>query len=215
MSYTEMMPLQNHLTTFSELDFEVTSPWCQPEISVRQTTPENRSQASHLIRDQFKQRFGATLAPEMADIYHGIDRSGECIAAFVANKSPEEFFVRHYIGDVVKTLRQKFGPGVNENNVVELGHLSAAKCQVLKNLAPAIAECFYSEGYRYLICTATRSLRVFFARKHLAPIILGPASESQLPESQQGIWGQYYNHKPTVIAGDLDVALEQFHHGNG
>ena len=160
------------------------------------------------IQEQFKARFDADVGDDTPALYRSVDRSGQLMAAFGVRRKPETFFVRHYIGDVVEALQRSMDREVTADNVMELNHLCANRPDVLCRLAPVIARYFYERGVRFIVCTATARLGQFFARKNVAPVTLGTALQSQLPESLQGSWGSYYDHGPTVIGGDLQHAVQ-------
>ena len=169
---------------------------------------DERNDVVAFIQQQFKTRFDAVVGDDTPTLYRAVDRSGQLIAAFGVRWNPETFFVRHYIGDVVETLQQSMDGEVTAHNVLELNHLCANRPDVLCRLAPVIARYFYERGVGFIVCTATARLGQFLARKKVAPVTLGIALQSHLPASLQGSWGSYYEHAPTVRAGDLRHAMQ-------
>jgi hypothetical protein len=61
-----------------------------------------------------------------------------------------------------------------------------------------LSEC----GCTWVVCTATRELRVLFARMGVRAVELGPALASTLG-AEAATWGTYYDHAPVVLAGAL------------
>ena len=59
-----------------------------------------------------------------------------------------------------------------------------------------------ARGCTWVVCTATRELRLLFGRMGLQPLVLGPARAERLG-AEAASWGTYYEHGPMVLAGSL------------
>lgn len=174
-----------------------------------QPAGHRRDEVLNFIQQQFKACFNAEVQDDTADLYRVTDANNDLVAAFGVRRDPETFFVRHYTGDVLNALTSSMGPQVGPDNVMELNHLSAARPVVLCTLAPMIAHYFHAQGVRFMVCCATARMQAFFARKNLAPVKIAPATAVQLPEGQQNAWGTYYEHQPSVVASDLQIAVQR------
>jgi hypothetical protein len=58
-----------------------------------------------------------------------------------------------------------------------------------------------------VVGTLTEELRHLFVRLGIAPLALGVADPALLG-AEAVHWGTYYDHRPLVLAGQLDVALQ-------
>jgi len=54
----------------------------------------------------------------------------------------------------------------------------------------------------------TSALRNAFSRLGLSPIDIQAASIDRLPEDERAAWGQYYEHAPHVLVGNVQDGFE-------
>jgi hypothetical protein len=65
-----------------------------------------------------------------------------------------------------------------------------------------------AQGFQWVVSTLTEELRHLFVRLGVAPLALGVADPAALGDGAAG-WGRYYNHRPVVLAGQLELALQR------
>ncbi len=63
------------------------------------------------------------------------------------------------------------------------------------------------QGFEWVVSTLTQELRNLFVRMGVAPLALGVADPAVLGD-EAAQWGSYYDHRPLVLAGRLDAALQ-------
>jgi hypothetical protein len=62
-------------------------------------------------------------------------------------------------------------------------------------------------GFDWVVSTLTEELRHLFVRLGVVPLALGVADPVALGEDAAG-WGSYYDHRPVVLAGQIELALQ-------
>jgi hypothetical protein len=58
----------------------------------------------------------------------------------------------------------------------------------------------------WVVSTLTQELQHLFVRLGIAPLALGMADPALLG-ADAADWGSYYDHRPVVVAGRLDLSL--------
>jgi hypothetical protein len=61
-------------------------------------------------------------------------------------------------------------------------------------------------GLEWVVSTLTQELQHLFVRLGITPLALGVADAAQLGAAAAD-WGSYYDHRPVVVAGRIDLAL--------
>ena len=91
--------------------------------------------------------------------------------------------------------------------IVEVGHLAAARAGEGRRLILLLGPHLADQGFEWVVSTLTQELRNLFVRMGVAPLALGVADPAAL-DDQAAQWGSYYDHRPLVLAGRLDAALQ-------
>jgi hypothetical protein len=91
--------------------------------------------------------------------------------------------------------------------IVEVGHLAAARAGEGRRLILRLGPHLAAEGFEWVVSTLTQELRNLFVRMGVAPLALGVADPAVLGD-QAAQWGSYFDHRPLVLAGRLDAALQ-------
>ena len=69
-----------------------------------------------------------------------------------------------------------------------------------------IASYLQGLGYKWIVCTATRYLRVLFLKPGSKPISIAQASISNVTEDGTD-WGNYYVTTPEILVGNIDQSI--------
>jgi hypothetical protein len=187
------------------------SPLLQANTSLRTHGPqdESRSEVEQFIHGIFRQRYGADVkqfAPVLVSLH---DAGGELVAAAgyrCAGESP--LFLERYLDVPVEHLLASPATGVPARaHIAEVGHLAACRAGAGRRLVLLLGPHLADNGYRWVVSTLTEELRHFFLRLGTAPLSLG-AADPELLGVEAANWGRYYDHRPVVLAGQLEQALK-------
>lgn len=167
-----------------------------------------RDEVEDYIRRIYRQRFGAELqqfAPMLVSLR---DADGELIAAAGYRPGGDEaLFLERYLDRPVDVaLSAHAAAPVQRRHLVEVGHLAGSRAGAGRALILRLGPHLAGQGFQWVVGTLTEELRHLFLRLGIAPVALGVADPAQLGE-QAAAWGTYYEHRPLVLAGQLDVAL--------
>ena len=160
------------------------------------------------IQRVFRERYGAEVrafAPVLVSLR---DADGEIVAAAgYRGAAGGPLFLERYLDAPVETLLNPIGGmALAREEIVEVGHLAAARAGEGRRLVLLIGPHLAAQGYRWVVSTLTEELRHLFLRLGVAPVDLGAADPARLGDGAIS-WGSYYDHHPVVLAGRLDLAL--------
>ncbi len=162
------------------------------------------------IAEQFRVHFEAEVPDDTPRLLGIFGRDGELCAAFGIRTRADGFFSEHYLGTALETaLFRKTGQRFDPERVVEVSHFAMSRARVFAGIVPLMASGLAALGFDHVVCTATRCLVRYFARRYLTPLILTEARATDLPETLRSCWGSYYLADPAVAFGPLAAALER------
>ncbi|HEY6134197.1 MAG TPA: thermostable hemolysin [Rubrivivax sp.] len=180
-----------------------------PRLRFHGTGSPGRDEVEAFIAGVYRERFGAAVqqfAPVLVSLH---DEDGERVAAAgyrAANLGP--LFLEHYLeGPVQALLPAPPGRTPQRDRIVEVGHLAAARAGEGRRLIRLLGPHLAAQGFEWVVSTLTQELRRLFVRMGVTPLALGVADPSVLGD-QASQWGSYYDHRPLVLAGRLDAALQ-------
>jgi hypothetical protein len=175
--------------------------------AVNQTAHE---QLRVFIDEQFRTHFKAAVPDDTRRLLGVFGPDGELTAAFGIRTREDGFFSEHYLSMPLDiALLQKTGERFDPERVVEISHFSIASPKGFKPMVQLIADGLSRLHFDHVICTATRCLVRYFARRYLTPTILTEARVTDLPEPQRQCWGSYYLKDPAVAFGHLSGVLRE------
>ncbi len=180
-----------------------------PHLRLHPAGSPGRHQVEAFISVVYRERYGAVLrhfAPWLVSLH---DADGECVAAAgwrAADSGP--LFLERYLSDPVETLLPAAAARMSpRQRIVEVGHLAAARAGEGRRLILLLGPHLAGQGFEWVVSTLTQELRNLFVRMGVAPLALGVADPAVLGE-QAAQWGSYYDHRPLVLAGRLDAAVQ-------
>ena len=166
-----------------------------------------RAAVEDFVRRVYGDCYGADVrhfAPVLVAL-HGED--GEIVAA--AGYRPAQsgpLFLERYLSAPVQTLLGT-GPAPARERIVEVGHLASTRAGEGRRLILLLGPHLAAQGYRWVVGTLTEELRHLFVRLGIAPLKLGVADPAVLG-GEAAQWGSYYDHRPVVLAGHIEAALQ-------
>ncbi|HKU85575.1 MAG TPA: thermostable hemolysin [Casimicrobiaceae bacterium] len=171
------------------------------ELRLHPRRAATRALAESFIQSVYRARYGAEIrhwAPSLVSF-----GNGTLVAAAAGyRRASGPLFLERYLHDSVDALiAQRAGVHVPRSAVFEVGHFAAIP-GAGRALMVALGRHLSTRGCTWVVCTATRELRVLFARMGVRAVELGPALASKLG-ADAAAWGTYYDHAPVVLAGAL------------
>ncbi len=178
-------------------------------LCVHAADSRGRREVESFIRDVYRERYGADVR-QFTPVLVGLhDEHGELVAAAGYRAADHgELFLERYLGAPVQTLLPAHrGREPHRAGIVEVGHLAAGRAGAGRHLIRLLGPHLAKSGYEWVVSTLTQELRNLFVRMGVAPLALGAADPAVLGE-QAAQWGTYYDHRPLVLAGRLESALQ-------
>ena len=165
-----------------------------------------RCSSEEFVRATFARSYGARLS-SFYPLLLGIRRRPGVYEA-VAGIRPaggEALFLEHYLDSPVERLL-----GVDRSRIVEIGNLSPAGAGQARWLICMISAFLTGAGFFSVVFTAVPKLSNAFRRMGLPLRRLGDARPDRLPVGVAEDWGTYYESRPAVFSGDLDLGFRAF-----
>lgn len=168
-----------------------------------------RAEVERFIAAVYRARHGADVRHFAHTLVSLRDEAGELVAAAgyrAADEAP--LFLERYLGVPVETrLADAARVAPARSSIVEVGHLAARRAGEGRRLVLLLGPHLAARGYQWVVSTLTEELRHLFLRLGIAPLALGVADPAVLGE-EAARWGSYYDHRPVVLAGQIDLALK-------
>lgn len=180
-----------------------------PRLAVHRIDDPDRGEVEAFIRHVFAQRYGAELR-EFAPLLVSLsDEGGLLAAAGYRPAANGPLFLERYLEQPADTLlARQTGHALPRADLVEVGHLAAARPGGGRRLILLLGPHLAAQGFEWVVSTLTEELRQLFLRIGVAPLALGRAEPAALgPDAAS--WGRYYEHRPMVLAGQLEPALRR------
>lgn len=188
---------------------EIRCPAAWPCLRVHAPGDAGRADVERFITAVYRERHGAEVrhfAPTLVGLR---DETGELVAAAgyrAADEAP--LFLERYLGVPVETrLADTARLAPARSCIVEVGHLAASRAGEGRRLVLLLGPHLAARGYKWVVSTLTEELRHLFLRLGIAPLALGVADPDALGD-EAASWGSYYDHRPVVLAGQIDLALK-------
>lgn len=168
-----------------------------------------RGVVEDFIRGVYRERYGADVqqfAPVLVSLR---DEDGALVsAAGYRSGDLGPLFLESYLdAPVERLLATASQPTPDRARIVEVAHLAAGRAGEGRRLILLLGPHLAAQGLQWVVSTLTEELRHLFARLGIAPMALGIADPSVLG-AEAARWGSYYDHRPLVLAGRIEPALE-------
>jgi hypothetical protein len=181
-----------------------------PRLRLHPVGSLHRAEIEAFIATVYRERYGAELkhfAPLLVSLH---DEHDNCVAAagYRAADSGPLFLERYLCGAVESMLPTPAGRPLLRRRIVEVGHLAAVRAGEGRRLILLLGPHLAGQGFDWVVSTLTQELRNLFVRMGVPPLALGVADPALLGDDAAP-WGSYYDHRPLVLAGRLDAALQR------
>ena len=170
-----------------------------------------RREAEQFVTKRFQSEYGATVEYFLGrHILSYDERELKSVVGYhVADESP--LYLEQYLSAPVEHViasRRDVNDSIDRFSVVEVGNLASTSPGSFRRLILSLCRYFYEGSLSWVVFTSTPQLLNTFKKLGLELVFLGDAHEGDL-ESGVEQWGSYYEHKPTVVAGNIGYGLQQ------
>ena len=177
-------------------------------LAIHGLADPQRREIERFIHTVYRRRYDARVhhyAPVLVSL---CDEGGRVIAAAgYRTADTGALFLERYLAQPVDAqLSQDAATAVQRARIAEVGHLSAIEAGAGKQLIHLMGPHLASLGLEWVVSTLTQELQHLFVRLGITPLALRVADATQLGAAAAD-WGSYYDHRPVVVAGRIDLAL--------
>lgn len=162
----------------------------------------DRSEVERFISNVFHQAYGAKIKHFKPCLMSLRDQDNKLVAACgFHNAGVETLFLENYLDrPIEKVISEQTVSSVKRNDIVEVGNFSVAEPGIARYLITAIRTQLHATDKQWAVFVAVPMLRNGFIKMNLNPVILGDADRNLLPAEEKMEWGNYYAHKPQIMA---------------
>jgi uncharacterized membrane protein len=166
-----------------------------------------RAEAEAFINARFFKSHGAHISSFMPTLLLLTDPDGDLVGvAGFRSAAHEPLFLERYLAvPIEKALTRRTGAMVLREEIIEAGNFAALdsrRAAILMSFMPAF---FLQEAARWLVFTATTSIRGIVAALGGRCVEIG-AADGACVIGGADEWGRYYSNDPRVMAGFLPSA---------
>jgi len=174
---------------------------------------KGRSAIEQHILDSYQNKFSANLVHFMPILVAAnVPGQASHLSFGLSNADQSSLFLENYLREPVEqALSRAVNTRIERCSIVEIGNLAFANTTTIRDDLIAIAHYCYGLGYQYVVCTATRMLRLVFLKAGIKPIYLGNACPDDAPRDGTH-WGAYYENAPQIIGGNIFLGIEHLLH---
>ena len=200
--------MNRNLITHSQPGFIKSPQFLDPVMRPVASDDVLRPKLEAFISSSYKQVFNAKLKNYLPNLVAATSVNDEIQAAFgYCDAGRKSLFLESYLDKPIETLlSQRLGCPIKRQKIVEVGNLSITRNTNSVKIMRDIASHLQSFGYEWIVCTATRYLRMLFIKSGSRPIAIAQASQSKV--NQDGTdWGNYYATPTEILVGNINQSL--------
>jgi len=178
------------------------------ELSLYRTDDPQREELERFVREVFAQKHGARVCSFMPTLLAMRNHAGAvCSVAGFRCAAGQELFLERYLDEPIeRAIAAATGRPICRSQIVEVGNLAGASCRSAMRLVLDLPRILLDRGHRWMVFTATDTLRQLLASYHAPLLDLATASAARA-QSTGDDWGRYYESHPRVMAGYLPDGL--------
>jgi len=182
-------------------------------VFLHDASDPQRSELELFVKRAFESRHAARICSFMPSLLALRNDQGElCSVAGFRSAADEPLFLERYLDEPIEqaiaTATQR---EVSRAQIVEVGNLAGMNCRSAMRLVLALPRMLLDRDQRWIVFTATDTVRQLLAAYHAPLIDLAPAVGSRV----QGLpddWGRYYQTNPRIMVGYLRDGLQLRRH---
>ncbi len=174
------------------------------DAHLHECLPDERKMTESLIKERFRQSFGADLHALMPRLFTLRDSTGDLLCAFgLREAAHHRLYMEQYLDEPVESAISRLaGENVLRPKVIEVGNLASLPGNA-RTMIVAVTRYLHDAGFHWVVFTGVAGLRAAFSRLGLKPQILAEADPKRLTPDDLVNWGNYFALKPQVMAGDI------------
>ncbi len=185
-------------------------------IEILQPNARGRDEVEHFLSVRFKKYYGVELTSFLPNILCLRDENRRIVAALafkIADSHP--LFLEQYLSQPIENyLTTLTSIEQTRNRVVEVGTLASVSAGGSRWLIAALTAYLKGEGADWVVFTGLTPLLNSFANMGIEIFTLQQAIPNFMSDKELKCWGNYYDYKPVVAAGNVkqgfDALREQF-----
>jgi hypothetical protein len=135
------------------------------------------------------------------------DSGAICSVAGFRCAAGQQLFLERYLDEPIEqAIASSSGQQISRSQIVEVGNLAGRNCRSAMRLVLDLPRILLDRGHRWIVFTATDTLRGILGSYHAPLLELAPATASRA-QSTGDEWGRYYDSNPRVMVGYLPDGL--------
>ena len=174
------------------------------QLTLHRSSDPRREELERFVRDVFASRHGARVCSFMPTLLAMRNETGAvCSVAGFRSAADQSLFLERYLDtSVERAIASSTGQQVSRDQIVEVGNLAGINCRSAMRLVLDLPGMLLDRGHRWIVFTATDTLRELLTSYHAPLIELAMATASSVQDTGDD-WGRYYESHPRVMAGYL------------
>ena len=172
------------------------------------THSPQRKLLEEYIQKKFSCAYNANITEFMPQFLSLDYHNRVSATAGIRRATEETLMVEHYMEkSVEQTLSCLIQKPVARESIIEIGNLVATHRGASQLLFVLLLAILHKANYRWVVFTATQQVGQLLNKLHFDPFRVCTADSTMLEDSSNH-WGSYYETNPSVLAGDLQPAIE-------
>ena len=171
-----------------------------------------RNRLEDYIHAAYAKRYGADIRDFMP-LLIGLETAEGTLQGVLGLREAahESLLLENYLDvPVEEAISHKAKCKVRRSGIVELGNLATGSPGAARILVVALNAYLQGADFDWVVLTAVPVLRNTFRRLDLNLLELASADGKRLGDAQRA-WGSYYDHMPSVVAGNVDYGFQRLH----
>ncbi len=163
----------------------------------------DRPELEAFIQEGFQRKHGAAVRSFMPVLLGLRDPHGRIIgAAGYRPAAREHLYLEQYLSEPIESTIARRHPGTAtaRADVAEIGNFACRDCATAMVMVGVLAEFLLDQRHRWVVFTATRTVRGIMRHLGLGLSELGRADKSRVVVTSDD-WGAYYSTDPRVMLG--------------
>jgi hypothetical protein len=187
---------------------EFPAPHAARELRLVARDDAERPALEDYVRGAFAAGHAARISSFMPSLLQLRDRQGATRGVVgYRHAGAEALFLERYLDAPVEALlAARTGRQVARAEVVEVGNLASTSCRTACHLVALLPRYLLERGQRWIVFTATDTVRALLGALGAPLIELAPARVERVATPGDD-WGRYYQRDPRVMAGYLPDGL--------
>ena len=167
-----------------------------------------RGELELFVQRAFASRHSARVCSFMPTLLALRNDQGDiCSVAGFRSAADQPLFLERYLDEPIEhAIASATRRDVSRSQIVEVGNLAGMNCRSAMRLVLQLPRVLLDRGQRWIVFTATDTVRHLLANYRAPLIDIAPAHASRV----QGLgddWGRYYETDPRIMVGYLPDGL--------